>query len=72
MIDDGRRTYDDIAQQVPLSAPSVNRRVDRLRAEGALQGFTALVDHGALGWHTEALMELFSRLVSRPVVGGQG
>jgi Lrp/AsnC family transcriptional regulator, leucine-responsive regulatory protein len=61
LIDDGRRTFDDIAKQVPLSAPSVKRRVDRLRAEGALQGFTALVDHGALGWHTEALVELFFR-----------
>ena len=42
-----------------LSAPSVKRRVDRLRAEGALEGFTAIVDHGALGWDTEALIELF-------------
>jgi DNA-binding Lrp family transcriptional regulator len=28
---------------------------------GALEGFTALVDHGALGWNTEALVELFFR-----------
>jgi len=33
--------------------------VDRLRARGALQGFTAIVDHTALGDHTEALIELF-------------
>jgi Lrp/AsnC family transcriptional regulator, leucine-responsive regulatory protein len=61
LMDDGRRTYDDIARQVKLSAPSVKRRVDRLRASGALQGFTALVDHVALGWNTEALVELFCR-----------
>ena len=60
-MEDGRRTYDDIARQVKLSAPSVKRRVDRLRASGALQGFTALVDHVALGWNTEALVELFCR-----------
>ena len=59
LLDDGRRTYDDIARRVDLTSPSVKRRVDRLRAEGALQGFTALVDHGALGWNTEALVELF-------------
>ncbi len=41
-----------------LSAPSVKRRIDRLLASGALEGFTALVDHGALGWNTEALVEL--------------
>lgn len=60
-MEDGRRTYDDIAGRVKLTAPSVKRRVDRLRASGALQGYTALVDHSALGWNTEALVELFYR-----------
>ena len=61
LVEDGRRTYGDIASRVRLTAPSVKRRVDRLRAEGALEGFTAIVDHGALGWDTEALVELFFR-----------
>jgi DNA-binding Lrp family transcriptional regulator len=39
----------------------VKRRVDRLRERGALERFTAIVDHGALGWNTEALVELFYR-----------
>ena len=56
---DGRRTYDDIGREVGLSAPSVSRRIERLREKGALRGFTALVDPGALGWGTEALVELF-------------
>jgi Lrp/AsnC family transcriptional regulator, leucine-responsive regulatory protein len=59
LVEDGRRTYDDIAARVNLSAPSVKRRVDRLRRSGALEGFTAVVDHGAMGWNTEALVELF-------------
>jgi Lrp/AsnC family transcriptional regulator, leucine-responsive regulatory protein len=59
LVEDGRRTYDDIATKVSLSAPSVKRRVDRLRERGALEGFTAIVDHGAMGWNTEALVELF-------------
>jgi hypothetical protein len=41
LVEDGRRTYDDIGRQVNLSAPSVKRRVDRLRASGALEGFGA-------------------------------
>jgi Lrp/AsnC family leucine-responsive transcriptional regulator len=61
LVEDGRRTYGDIAKRVRLTAPSVKRRVDRLRGEGALEGFTAVVDHGALGWDTEALVELFFR-----------
>jgi Lrp/AsnC family leucine-responsive transcriptional regulator len=59
LLEDGRRTYDDIARRVSLSAPAVKRRVDKLRARGALQGFTAVVDYSALGNHTEALIELF-------------
>jgi Lrp/AsnC family leucine-responsive transcriptional regulator len=59
LVDDGRRTYDDIAQRVSLSAPAVKRRVDRLRSSGAIRGFTAVLDHAALGEHTEALVELF-------------
>jgi Lrp/AsnC family leucine-responsive transcriptional regulator len=61
LMEDGRATFEEIARRVTLSAPSVKRRVDRLRASGALQGFTALVDYEALGWHTEALLELFYR-----------
>ncbi len=59
LVEDGRRTYDDIARQVALSAPAVKRRVDRLRSSGALRGFTAVVDHAVLGDQTEALIELF-------------
>ena len=39
--------------------PAVKRRVDKLRAGGQLQGFTAVLDHEALGHRTEALIELF-------------
>jgi len=59
LLEDGRRTYDDLAGHVSLSAPAVKRRVDKLRARGALQGFTAVVDYAALGNQTEALIELF-------------
>jgi len=61
LVEDGWRTYDDIARRVSLSAPSVKRRIDRLREQGALEGFTAVLDHGAIGWNTEALVELFYR-----------
>src|SRR5262245_48215659 len=59
LLEDGRRTYDDVGQRVSLSAPAVKRRVDRLRREGVLKAFTAVVDHAALGATTEALVELF-------------
>ncbi|MDA0138686.1 Lrp/AsnC family transcriptional regulator [Solirubrobacter sp. CPCC 204708] len=59
LVEDGRRSYDDIARRVSLSAPAVKRRIDRMRADGAIRGFTAVVDPEAFGWRTEALVELF-------------
>src|SRR4051794_26260392 len=59
LVEDARRPYGDIGRRVALSAPAVKRRVDRLRAQGALRGFTAVVDHATLGAATEALVELF-------------
>jgi DNA-binding Lrp family transcriptional regulator len=56
---DARSTYDEIGRRVALSAPAVKRRVDRLRRQGVLRGFTAVVDPAALGSATEALIELF-------------
>ncbi len=42
-----------------LSAPSVKRRVDRLRDGGVITGFSATVDASVLGASTEAYVELF-------------
>jgi DNA-binding Lrp family transcriptional regulator len=39
----------------------VKRRVDLLRASGAITGFSARIDPSALGWTTEAYVELFCR-----------
>ena len=57
--EDARSTYDEVGRAAALSAPAAKRRVDRLRARGVLRGFTAIVDHAALGATTEALVELF-------------
>jgi len=59
LIRDARASYAVIGSQVGLSAPAVKRRVDRLRAAGAITGFSARVDPAAMGWTTEAYVELF-------------
>ncbi len=41
-----------------LSSPAVKRRLDRLRDSGVITGFTALVDPAALGWNTDAFVEI--------------
>ncbi|WP_283134968.1 Lrp/AsnC family transcriptional regulator [Rhizohabitans arisaemae] len=59
LIEDARATYAEIGGQVGLSAPAVKRRVDRLLASGIITGFSARVEPAALGWTTEAYVELF-------------
>ena len=59
LVRDARASYALIGGEVGLSAPAVKRRVDRLRAAGAITGFSARVDPAAMGWTTEAYVELY-------------
>ncbi len=63
---DARRSYADIGAEVGLSAPAVKRRVDRLLAAGAVTGFTVRVDPAAMGWQTEAFVEIHCRHNTSP------
>lgn len=56
---DGRSSYRTIGASVGLSAPAVKRRVDRLVASGVIERFAAVIDPRAVGWSTEAFVELF-------------
>ncbi|MCD0447947.1 Lrp/AsnC family transcriptional regulator [Actinocorallia sp. API 0066] len=59
LIENARASYAEIGARVGLSAPAVKRRVDRLRADGAITGYRAQVSPAALGWTTEAFVEIF-------------
>src|ERR1700747_3911951 len=57
--EDARATHAEIGQAVNLSAPAVKRRVDRMLDNGVIRGFTTVVDRSALGWNTEAYVQVF-------------
>jgi DNA-binding Lrp family transcriptional regulator len=59
LTNDARATYAEIGERVNLSAPAVKRRVDRLLDTGVIRGFTTVVDRSALGWTTEAYVQVF-------------
>jgi DNA-binding Lrp family transcriptional regulator len=67
LVADARTSFAEIGTVVALSAPAVKRRVDRLRAAGVIRGFTALIDPAAVGWRTEAFVELFCAGRTTPV-----
>jgi DNA-binding Lrp family transcriptional regulator len=66
LVEDARRSYADLGAQVGLSASAVKRRVDRLRAAGAITGFTVQLDPGALGWTVEGYVELYCAISTAP------
>src|SRR5215469_13121466 len=66
LVENARASFAEIGSKVGLSAPAVKRRVDRLRASGAITGFSARVDPAVLGWTTEAYVELFCRSRTSP------
>lgn len=59
LADNARATFADIGQRVNLSAPAVKRRVDRMLDHGVIKGFTTVIDRNALGWTTEAFVQVF-------------
>lgn len=54
-----RATFAEIGERVSLSAPAVKRRVDRMIDRGVIRGFTTVIDRNAIGWNTEAYVQVF-------------
>jgi DNA-binding Lrp family transcriptional regulator len=61
LVENGRATFAEVGEAVGLSAPAAKRRVDRLVAEGAITGFTAVVDPAVAGATMESFIELHCR-----------
>ncbi|RKN06255.1 Lrp/AsnC family transcriptional regulator [Streptomyces radicis] len=59
LIANARTSFAEIGAEIGLSAPAVKRRVDRLKEAEVITGFTTMVSPGALGWGTEAYVEVY-------------
>lgn len=59
LAEHARATFAEIGERVNLSAPAVKRRVDRLLDSGVIKGFTTVIDRNALGWTTEAYVQVY-------------
>ena len=55
---DGRLTINDLAEKVGLSPSPCWTRVKRLEANGVIEGYTAVINHGALGLHDIVFVEV--------------
>lgn len=68
LVRHARATYAELGDEVGLSAPATKRRVDRLVTEGTIAGFSAVVDPAALGWDTEAYVQVHCRGTIQPQI----
>lgn len=59
LAEHARATFAEIGERVNLSAPAVKRRVDRLLDNGVIRGFTTVIDRQAVGWTTEAYVQVY-------------
>ncbi|MFW6385057.1 MAG: AsnC family transcriptional regulator [Halodesulfurarchaeum sp.] len=58
LVEDARRPYREIADEVGLSAPAVSDRVTRLKDQGVIRRFTADLDRSQLREGTPILVRL--------------
>lgn len=58
LVDDARRPYSDIAEEVGVSPPTVSDRVDRLEEVGVIERFTLDLDRSMLDEGVAVLVEL--------------
>ncbi|MFD1512852.1 Lrp/AsnC family transcriptional regulator [Halomarina rubra] len=56
LMEDARRSFRDIADEVGRSAPTVSNRVERLEELGVIRRFTVDVDRSTLGTTDESLV----------------
>ena len=66
LIANARTSYAEIGADIGLSATAVKRRVDRMRENDVITGFTATVRPAALGWRTEAYVEVYCDSAAPP------
>jgi DNA-binding Lrp family transcriptional regulator len=62
LLDDARRSFREIAEEVDLSPPTVSNRVDRLRDLGVIRRFTVDVDRTKFADEDECLVVIDTRL----------
>jgi Lrp/AsnC family leucine-responsive transcriptional regulator len=55
---DGRLSYTDLAERVGLSVSAVHQRVRRLEQRGVVKGYTARLDHDAIGLSLTAFVAI--------------
>jgi len=68
LLEDSRRPYSEIAEEVGLSAPAVSDRVERLREIGLIESFTVELDRELLRGGHSLLLTIEGKPGSGPAI----
>lgn len=58
LLGDGRASARDIADETGVAATTVSKRLSDLEDEGVVEGYTATIDYGRLGYDVTAVFHL--------------
>ncbi|ELY60699.1 HTH-type transcriptional regulator Lrp [Natronococcus jeotgali] len=58
LLGDGRASLRSLAEDLDVSVTTVSNRLSDLEEEGVIQGYTPIVDYGAVGYDVTAVMQL--------------
>ncbi len=66
LTEDGRTSYTDLGKALGMSTSAVHQRVRRLEQRGVIKGYTARIDHRAVGRQLTAFMSVTPLDPSQP------
>ena len=58
LAEDGRMSFTDLARETGLSVSAVHQRVRRLQKRGVIRGYSAVLDHEAVGLPLTAFISI--------------
>jgi Lrp/AsnC family leucine-responsive transcriptional regulator len=58
LAEDGRMSFTDLARETGLSVSAVHQRVRRLQKRGVIRGYSAVIDHEAVGLPLTAFISI--------------
>jgi Lrp/AsnC family transcriptional regulator, leucine-responsive regulatory protein len=58
LAEDGRMSFTDLARETGLSVSAVHQRVRRLQKRGVIRGYSAVLDHEAVGLPLTAFVSI--------------
>lgn len=58
LLDDGRASLRSLAEELDVSVTTISNHLSDLEEEGAITGYTPMIDYGLMGYDVTAILQL--------------